>query len=59
MRQMPQATLRGVSGGERMQYDYVIVGAGSGGCSLAGRLAERCPDATNAPSSIRNCACAA
>jgi len=29
-----------------MQYDYVIVGAGSGGCSLAGRLAERCPDAT-------------
>ncbi|MFM0021812.1 GMC family oxidoreductase [Paraburkholderia azotifigens] len=29
-----------------MQYDYVIVGAGSGGCSLAGRLAEQCPDAT-------------
>jgi choline dehydrogenase-like flavoprotein len=29
-----------------MQYDYIIVGAGSGGCALAGRLAERCPDAT-------------
>ncbi|CAG9198520.1 Alcohol dehydrogenase (acceptor) [Paraburkholderia caribensis] len=29
-----------------MQYDYVIVGAGSGGCALAGRLAEQCPDAT-------------
>jgi choline dehydrogenase-like flavoprotein len=31
---------------ERMQYDYVIVGAGSGGCALAGRLAQQCPDAT-------------
>ncbi|WP_133649578.1 GMC family oxidoreductase [Paraburkholderia flava] len=29
-----------------MQYDYIIVGAGSGGCSLASRLADRCPDAT-------------
>ncbi|MEI5998774.1 GMC family oxidoreductase N-terminal domain-containing protein [Paraburkholderia bengalensis] len=29
-----------------MQYDYVIVGAGSGGCALAGRLAQHCPDAT-------------
>ncbi|SEK00463.1 GMC oxidoreductase [Paraburkholderia diazotrophica] len=29
-----------------MQYDYVIVGAGSGGRSLAGRLAEHGPDAT-------------
>ncbi|MFD1558502.1 GMC family oxidoreductase [Paraburkholderia silviterrae] len=29
-----------------MQYDYVIVGGGSGGASLAGRLAERCPDAS-------------
>ena len=29
-----------------MQYDYIIVGAGSGGCSLAGRLADTCPDAT-------------
>jgi len=29
-----------------MEFDYVIVGAGSGGCSLAGRLAERCPQAT-------------
>jgi choline dehydrogenase-like flavoprotein len=29
-----------------MQYDYIIVGAGSGGCSLAGRLADSCPDAT-------------
>ncbi len=29
-----------------MQYDYVIVGAGSGGCALAGRLAQQCPDAT-------------
>lgn len=29
-----------------MQYDYVIVGAGSGGAALAGRLAEYCPDAT-------------
>jgi len=28
-----------------MQYDYIIVGGGSGGASLAGRLAERCPDA--------------
>jgi choline dehydrogenase-like flavoprotein len=28
-----------------MQYDYIIVGAGSGGCSLAGRLADACPDA--------------
>jgi choline dehydrogenase-like flavoprotein len=31
---------------ERMQYDYIIVGAGSGGCSLASRLADSCPDAT-------------
>ena len=30
----------------RMQYDYIIVGAGSGGCSLASRLADSCPDAT-------------
>src|SRR5580698_1771870 len=29
-----------------MQYDYIIVGAGSGGCSLASRLADSCPDAT-------------
>jgi choline dehydrogenase-like flavoprotein len=29
-----------------MQYDYIIVGGGSGGASLAGRLAERCPDAS-------------
>ncbi|RFU43703.1 GMC family oxidoreductase [Paraburkholderia sp. DHOC27] len=29
-----------------MQYDYIIVGAGSGGCALASRLADRCPDAT-------------
>ncbi|GAB2870387.1 GMC family oxidoreductase N-terminal domain-containing protein [Paraburkholderia jirisanensis] len=29
-----------------MQYDYVIVGAGSGGAALAGRLAQSCPDAT-------------
>jgi choline dehydrogenase-like flavoprotein len=29
-----------------MEYDYIIVGAGSGGCSLAGRLADTCPDAT-------------
>ena len=29
-----------------MQYDYIIVGAGSGGCSLAARLADACPDAT-------------
>jgi len=29
-----------------MQYDYIIVGGGSGGASLAGRLAKRCPDAT-------------
>ncbi|MCC8405573.1 GMC family oxidoreductase N-terminal domain-containing protein [Paraburkholderia sp. MMS20-SJTN17] len=29
-----------------MQYDYIIVGAGSGGCPLASRLADRCPDAT-------------
>ncbi|PXW22346.1 GMC family oxidoreductase [Paraburkholderia caballeronis] len=29
-----------------MQYDYIIVGGGSGGASLAARLAERCPDAT-------------
>ena len=28
-----------------MQYDYVIVGGGSGGASLAGRLAARCPEA--------------
>ncbi|WP_322031711.1 GMC family oxidoreductase [Paraburkholderia sp. J76] len=26
-----------------MQYDYIIVGGGSGGASLAGRLADRCP----------------
>ncbi|WP_116139777.1 GMC family oxidoreductase [Trinickia diaoshuihuensis] len=29
-----------------MQYDYVIVGGGSGGAALAGRLARQCPDAT-------------
>jgi len=29
-----------------MQYDYIIVGAGSGGCALAGRLADSCPEAT-------------
>ena len=29
-----------------MEFDYVIAGAGSGGCALAGRLAERCPQAT-------------
>lgn len=29
-----------------MQYDYIIVGAGSGGCSLASRLADKCLDAT-------------
>jgi choline dehydrogenase-like flavoprotein len=29
-----------------VQYDYVIVGAGSGGAALAGRLAQSCPDAT-------------
>ncbi|WP_091999307.1 GMC family oxidoreductase [Paraburkholderia lycopersici] len=29
-----------------MQYDYIIVGGGSGGASLAGRLAERCPAAS-------------
>jgi choline dehydrogenase-like flavoprotein len=28
-----------------MQYDYIIVGGGSGGASLAGRLADECPDA--------------
>ncbi|MFP6557600.1 GMC family oxidoreductase [Paraburkholderia sp. B3] len=29
-----------------MAYDYIIVGGGSGGASLAGRLAANCPDAT-------------
>ena len=29
-----------------MQYDYIIVGGGSGGSSLASRLADACPDAT-------------
>ncbi|MGF6409039.1 GMC family oxidoreductase [Paraburkholderia sp. MM5482-R1] len=29
-----------------MQYDYIILGAGSGGCTLASRLADSCPDAT-------------
>ncbi|CAG9255972.1 Alcohol dehydrogenase (acceptor) [Paraburkholderia unamae] len=29
-----------------MQYDYIIVGGGSGGAALAGRLAERCPGAS-------------
>jgi choline dehydrogenase-like flavoprotein len=31
---------------ETMQYDYIIVGGGSGGASLAGRLADRCPQAS-------------
>jgi choline dehydrogenase-like flavoprotein len=30
----------------RMQYDQAMVGAGPGGCALAGRLADRCPDAS-------------
>ncbi|WP_186116059.1 GMC family oxidoreductase [Burkholderia gladioli] len=29
-----------------MQYDYLIVGGGSGGASLAARLADACPDAS-------------
>jgi choline dehydrogenase-like flavoprotein len=29
-----------------MEYDYVVVGAGSGGCALTSRLADNCPDAT-------------
>jgi choline dehydrogenase-like flavoprotein len=29
-----------------MEYDYIIVGAGSGGCALASRLADHCPNAT-------------
>ncbi|WP_433704081.1 GMC family oxidoreductase [Paraburkholderia sacchari] len=29
-----------------MQYDYVIVGGGSGGAALAGRLAAHCPEAS-------------
>lgn len=42
-----------------MQYDYIIVGGGSGGAALAGRLAERRPDATIAlieagPQTARN-----
>lgn len=42
-----------------MQYDYIIVGGGSGGASVAGRLADMCPDARIAlieagPSNERN-----
>lgn len=29
-----------------MEFDYIIAGAGSGGCALASRLADLCPDAT-------------
>ena len=28
------------------EYDYLVVGAGSAGCTIAARLADACPDAT-------------
>jgi len=37
-----------------MEFDYVIAGAGSGGCALAGRLAELRPQATIALLEIGN-----
>lgn len=46
----PRTSLRRGAGSgareERMQYDYIIVGGGSGGAALAGRLAQRRRDVT-------------
>lgn len=36
----PETLCSGIIGGSRLEFDYVIVGAGSAGCALASRLSQ-------------------